>query len=266
MTSHPHRFSGDSLKTPRPTRRGVFCFASCCFVFGESGRTKPQAAPCSNPFKALDRLEQGAAWGFAAGRVWCARVQRGGSRCATSPLLACARPDPRVWTTRPPRGDFDVAQVQVWVRFLLPWTTVVLDCETQTPRKPRGIAPRRGARRPDAGVRPNEVRRGDARITKAFANATSPGRPSAQREKGARCTTHAFSCNDFRDVARRERAPAHPRECPHENSIVFFRYSMRRIFPGGACDRSPRERWRGLQPWRCVYILWSCCWYLAAFQ
>ena len=86
--------------------------------------------------------------------------QRRGSYCATRPLLACARPDPRGWTPQPPAGVCYAARVHVWVRFLLPWTTVVLDCETQTPRKPRGIAPRRGARRPDAGVRPNEVRRG----------------------------------------------------------------------------------------------------------
>ena len=35
--------------------------------------------------------------------------------CATRPLLACARSDPRVWTTRPPRGDFYAARIHVWV-------------------------------------------------------------------------------------------------------------------------------------------------------
>ena len=57
----------------------------------------------------------------------CADHRRG--LCfATRPLrMLCIRPDPRVWTTRPPEGGCYAAKIHVWVRFLLPRTTISLN-------------------------------------------------------------------------------------------------------------------------------------------
>ena len=46
---------------------------------------------------------------------------------AASPLLACARPDPRGWTPRPPEGGCYASRIHVWVRFLLPRTTFAMN-------------------------------------------------------------------------------------------------------------------------------------------
>jgi len=55
---------------------------------------------------------------------------RQGSYCATRPLrMLRIRTDPRVWTTRPPRGDFYAARIHAWVRFLLPKTNLAMNAK-----------------------------------------------------------------------------------------------------------------------------------------
>ena len=61
------------------------------------------------------------------------------------------RPAPRVWTTRPPRGDFYAARIHVWVRFFAAQDEPRHEREPWKPRKRLITDPLRGLRREPRG-------------------------------------------------------------------------------------------------------------------
>ena len=115
----------------------------------------------------------------------CANHRRG--LCfATSPLLACARPDPvskQAGRRSPRRGLFKLPKPRLGSLFAAQ-DEPRHGREPQKPRKRLISAPRRGARRPDAGVRPSASEKGGRCTTQTLSYATA---------LGARCTTRTSS-------------------------------------------------------------------------
>ena len=146
------------------------------------------------------------------------RCIRGRVSCATLPLLTSFGRTPAAHAAAPGGGLLRCTSLRLGSLFAVQ-DNLRREREPQKPRKRLISAPRRGARRPDAGVRPNAVRRGDAAQRKRLliqqlrARCTTQT-PSYATASGALHNTHALLCNSFGRVAQHTR-PLWRESLPH---------------------------------------------------
>ena len=138
--------------------------------------------------------------------------------CATRPLLTAFGRTPATHVA-PPRGWLLGCSISRLGSLLAALDHLRREREPQKPRKRLISNPRRGLRRPAAGVRPNAVRRGDAAQRKRLliqqlrARCTTQT-PSYATASGALHNTHALLCNSFGRVAQHTR-PLWRESLPH---------------------------------------------------
>ena len=121
------------------------------------------------------------------------RCIRGRVSCATLPLLTSFGRTPAAHAAAPGGGLLRCTSLRLGSLFAVQ-DNLRREREPQKPRKRLISAPRRGARRPDAGVRPNAVRRGDAAQRKRL----------LMQQLRARCITRTLS-----DASREAQRPSH---------------------------------------------------------